>query len=100
MSGLPSCSIQYPSCGACGCHTDYDGDTFYCDDCRLDYGRGEDGETATYRDEEAGPCGTPCDNEWHGPDKIRGGWTYLCQPCALPAGHTSDHWTNCSLVMS
>lgn len=94
MSKLPSCSIQYPSCGACGCETTHDGDSFYCDDCDLDYGQGQDGEQATFRDEDDKPCGEPCDNCWHGP---KAGYTYECAPCALPTGHLSTHWTPCEI---
>lgn len=97
MSHLPACSIQYPSCGACGQDTDHDGDTFYCNDCGLDYGNGEDQTEAEFRDEDAEPCAQACDNYWHGADKIREGWTYDCLPCPLPAGHTSDHWNPCDM---
>jgi hypothetical protein len=87
---LPYCSVQNPSCGACGGDTRHDGDSFYCEDCLLDYGTGEDGETATYLDEEAEPCGNPCDNSWHTK------FDYAeCKPCSLPKGHHSDHWTPC-----
>ena len=24
------------------------------------------------------------------------GWVYECRTCALPTGHTSDCWTNCT----
>lgn len=95
---LPTCSVQYPSCGACHGETQYDGDSFYCEDCCLDYGDGEDSTEATFRDEEAEPCGNPCDNYFHGPHEICEGKGYDCRPCALPDGHTSPHWTNCELV--
>ena len=87
---LPACSIQSPSCGACGEETSHDGDVFYCWPCELDYGDGADGTTATYRSPDTPPCGRPCTNEWHtslGP--------YDCTPCQLPAGHKAAHWTAC-----
>lgn len=96
---LPNCSIQNPSCGACYGETMHDGDSYYCEDCLLDYGDGAETE-ATFRDEEAEACGNPCSNHWHGPDKIRPGTSYECHPCALPAGHTSDHWTPCEVQAS
>ena len=97
MSRLPSCSVQYPSCGACGGDTSHDGDSFYCPDCDLDYGDGEDGTTATYRnDDEA--CGAPCDNTWHAPNAIEAGTSFKCAPCSLPTGHSSFHWTPCEPV--
>ena len=88
---LPSCAVQYPSCGACCGDTEFDGDGFYCDDCGLDYGNGDDGTEATFRDEEQSPCGEPCDNHWHGKDQL----DLTCTPCELPKGHTSMHWTDC-----
>ncbi|MGY2747251.1 hypothetical protein ACVWZ8_004368 [Arthrobacter sp. UYCu723] len=86
---LPRCCIQTPACGACGDDTAHDGDSFYCDDCGLDYGNGDESDPAVFRDEELPPCGEACDNNWH----IKFGLT--CTPCELPAGHTSDHWTDC-----
>ena len=88
---LPHCESQYPACGACGDETCHDGGTFYCDECGLDYGDGEDGTVATYRDETAPPCDEPCTNDWHGSRDLG---PYECIPCALPKGHTSRHWTD------
>lgn len=100
MSDLPTCTIQSPACGACGLETHHDGDSFYCDDCGLDYGNGDESGPATFRDEEAQPCGEPCDNFWHKDDNLGKGWTFACTPCPLPKGHTSDHWTNCKVARS
>jgi len=91
MSGLPCCSIEFPSCGACGGSTSHDGDSFYCEDCGLDYGSGDDGEEATFRDEEEPACGKACDNSWHPTLGLS------CEPCKLPASHKSDCWTDCKL---
>lgn len=88
---LPVCAVQYPSCGACGGETEHDGDSFYCDDCQLDYGNGDDGNEAQFRDEEILPCGKPCDNTWHGPKHF----DLECTPCRLPATHTDMCWTDC-----
>lgn len=96
---LPNCRVQNPSCGACGRETRHDGESFYCEDCCLDYGDGEDHTEATFRDEESEPCAAACDNYWHGPHKIRYGEGYDCSPCALPKDHTSLHWTNCQVVI-
>lgn len=98
---LPGCSVSHPACGACGKETDHDGDSFYCDECNLDYGDGGEDSTPTYRDEEAEPCAEPCDNTWHHkPGAIRPEWSYACAPCSLPEGHTSDHWTPCEILVS
>ena len=94
---LPYCSIQNPACGACGSETSHDGDSFYCEPCGLDYGDGSE-TRATYRDEDAEPCGHPCSNYWHGPDLITPGWSFLCVPCPLPASHDNGHWHDCTLV--
>ena len=92
---LPAAEPQNPSCGACRCETTFD-DGFACFDCGLIF----DGDylDASYIDEDAEPCGHPCGNYWHGPDLIKPGWSYACHPCALPTGHTSDHWTPCEPV--
>lgn len=95
---LPRCSIQYPSCGACGDDTSFDGESIVCDPCGLNYGTGEDDTEAEYLDyDDATPCAEPCANRWHEPGRIRDGFEYACQPCALPSGHTSDHWTTCTI---
>ena len=88
---LPTCTVQYPSCGACGGDTDYDGDSFYCEGCQLDYGDGEDGTVATFLDEGTPACGKPCTNEWHRTVTPRD-----CRPCQLPNTHTGHHWTGCT----
>lgn len=94
---LPVCSVQHPSCGACGLETRFDDGIFYCDDCGLNYGDGEDQTEAEFADEDAEPCAQACDNRWHQEGMISKDWTYDCQPCPLPAGHTSDHWTPCDM---
>ena len=92
MSGeLPGCIVQYPACGCCGSDTEHDGDSFYCDDCGLDFGRGDESEPAEFRDEEEQACGKACDNSWHPSLGL------TCGPCLLPASHTSDCWTGCKL---
>ena len=88
---LPSCAVQYPSCGACGIDTSHDGDSFYCEDCDLDYGNGDDGNEASFRDEEQPPCAKPCDNTWHRSKHF----DLACEPCKLPEGHRSMCWTDC-----
>lgn len=93
---LPTCRVQHPSCGACGLETRFD-EVFYCEECQLNYGDGEDFNEAVFLDDEAAPCSTACDNSWHGPHKIKDGWLYQCIPCPLPAGHHSDHWNPCDL---
>ena len=95
MSGLPRCGFQYPSCGACGAETDHDGDSFYCDPCGLDYGYGVDGAEAVFLVEDTPPCGKPCSDTWHRASSSLGA-RYECRACALPAGHRSPCWTNCT----
>lgn len=91
MSGeeLPFCTVQHPMCGACEMDTDHDGESFYCEDCGLDYGDGDDYTPATFRDADRDPCGKACANPWH---KSFG---MLCETCKLPQGHASMCWTNC-----
>lgn len=88
---LPKCAVQHPACGACGDDTEHDGDSFYCDGCDLDYGNGDDGNEAQFRDEELPECGKPCDNGWHDAEHL----DLECTPCKLPAGHRNWHWTDC-----
>lgn len=91
---LPSVYVQHPHCGACYQETDWDGDTFYCDRCGLDYADGREDVPATYRDPEVLPCAKPCDSTWHKPS---GEWD--CRTCSLPTGHQSDCWCDCQVVM-
>ena len=93
---LPKCSISYPTCGACYGETSHDGDSFYCDDCDLDYGSGDDGEEAAFRDEECAPCGKPCADKFHG-EEYDTQYKYTCHPCSLPETHAGDCWTSCKL---
>ncbi|KIU17891.1 hypothetical protein [Mycolicibacterium llatzerense] len=92
-TALPDAELQYPVCGACGADTDYDGDTFSCDDCQLQFDR--DDLTASFLDEDAAVCGAACDNKWHGANMIKPGVRFECGTCLLPSGHKSDHWTHC-----
>ena len=89
---LPTCSFHHPTCGACGTETDYDGDSYFCDLCDLDYGDGTDDTTATYYTPDAKPCGARCRNPWHGSPSLG---PYDCTPCQLPAGHKAAHWSAC-----
>lgn len=100
MRGLPYCTTQNPACGACGLDTTLDDDRFICDECGLNYGAGDGYGRAEFLNEEAQVCGAACSNDWHGDGKIRREWSYNCHPCRLPEGHTSDHWTDCDLVVA
>ena len=83
-TALPVCHVNSPICGSCYHETDHDGDSFYCEPCGLDYGNGEDGTVATYRDDDAKPCG-----------KMYSGLGSLVRAyasCPLPKGHLSEHW--------
>jgi hypothetical protein len=95
MSNLPPAEPQNPSCGACGAETDFDGDSFVCQECQLSFDPND--LTAEYLDPETAPCSYACDNFWHLPGQatVHG---FDCEPCALPAGHTSLHWTACEAV--
>lgn len=90
---LPSAEAQHPACGACGNETRYDGDRFICEDCQL--GFSTDDFHAFYLDPEDEPCGKPCENWWHGDNRITPGHGYDCGTCRLPADHTSLCWRNC-----
>lgn len=100
--GMPSCRMQYPLCGACDEETTHDGDSLICDPCRLDYGTGEDGTTASYSfsyDDDPQPCGAACAEEYHADSYRSKGslYVYVCVTCVLPAGHTSDHYAPCGM---
>ena len=66
-----------------------------CDDCGLSYDRHM---VASYVDDDARPCAKSCTASWHRPDSLTAtpGLVYECRTCALPTGHTSDCWTNCT----
>jgi len=95
---LPSCSYNYPSCGSCYGDLRYEDTSFYCEECQLDYGDGDDETQATFIDPEAKPCGKPCSNYWHGDHKLGKGYGYECGKCELPEGHTSECWTQCTPI--
>ena len=93
---LPDAEPQPPACGCCGGDTDcYDVDDYRCDDCGLSYDRHM---VASYVDDDARPCAKSCTASWHRPDSLTAtpGWVYECRTCALPTGHTSECWTNCT----
>lgn len=96
MSELPAATQQNPACGACRGETRDEGDQFVCDDCQLAY------DTIllepSFIDPTAKVCGAPCDNSWHGDNKIRAGIGYRCGTCRLPEGHSPLHWTGCEQV--
>lgn len=93
MSALPDAVVQNPACGACNGETSFEGEAFTCEDCRLYFHA--DNFSASFIDADAKPCGSPCDNGWHGDHKIRQGTGYDCGTCQLPAGHDSQCWTGC-----
>jgi len=94
MNALPNAVPQHPACGCCGSEISSDGDTFWCEDCRLAFNRDAD-FSASFLDDRDEPCGAPCDNYWHGDRKIKLGLGFDCGSCKLPTGHTSPHWTSC-----
>jgi hypothetical protein len=94
MSALPDAVVQTPACGACYDDTTWD-EGWVCEDCQLYFEEGS--LTASFLDPEAEPCGRPCDNYWHGDNKVRLGLGFDCSPCKLPAGHTSLHWNGCDV---
>lgn len=91
---LPVAVPQNPACGACGTELRFGSDgSLVCEQCLLRY---DDVLTASYMDPDAKPCGAPCDNWWHGDDRIKKGWRFNCRPCQLPAGHVKGLcWTGC-----
>jgi hypothetical protein len=90
---LPNAVPQNPACGSCSGETRWEDSGFYCEDCGL-YFRADD-MSASFLDPNAQPCGAPCDNYWHGDNKIKTGRRFDCYPCQLPVGHSSLHWTGC-----
>jgi hypothetical protein len=87
---LPTCKVQNPACGACGMDTDFDGDSFACYDCGLNYFEGDDYTEAEFL-EEVSACGVECSNGWHKTPSF----DLACEPCKLPKGHKSMCWTDC-----
>lgn len=104
MSGLPEAIHRYPDCGVCYGELEHDGDSFYCDDCGLDYGDGGVG-APTFRDEDDEPCGSeskdPLRVKVMPPTTARGPRLYRFTEgaCLLPAGHKPGlghyHASNC-----
>lgn len=99
-SSLPGCIMRYPDCGACHNELAHDGESFYCDRCKLDYGRGDEDEPATFRDEEDEPCGAPSPRPYRTKTMEPAGrtrehrelWSFTEYPCNLPAGHNTDDY--------
>ena len=96
---LPRAELQYPLCGACSGETWHNGDSLVCDDCQLRFNPVH--LEASYIDEDAEPCGEPCTNDWHGPNRIKDRYEFECAPCALPDTHEGgdlSHWRPCRMV--
>lgn len=98
---IPNAVRQDPLCGCCSGEMYLYGDVFICEDCQLQFD--PDTLEASYLDQDAGPCGDPCTNHWHGPSQIKLGYEFVCAPCALPAGHDDragapHHWRPCDMV--
>lgn len=92
-SVMPICEAV-PTCGACGDETDWDGDSFVCYTCGLDYGDGKDGTPASYIDPSARRCGRPCGRKWH-KQLVQ---ISTCGTCVLPNGHGDECYTDCQVV--
>lgn len=93
---LPDATPQNPACGACSSETYCDGDAFICDDCQLEYDIYD--MSASFLNPDAPVCEHPCDNTWHGDNKIKQGRGFRCGTCRLPEGHRSLHWHGCKAV--
>lgn len=78
----------------CGDETDWDGDSFVCYTCGLNYGDGKDGTPASYIDPFARRCGRPCGQKWH---KVLVQIS-TCGTCVLPNGHGHGCYTDCRVV--
>lgn len=81
ISAVPSA----PACDACGGETTSEDVDWTCQDCGI-YWDPEDLSTAHYLDDTTPACGESCPGTHYTGD---GRWTWTCQPCNLPAGHTS-----------
>ena len=95
-TNLPDAQWQAPACGACYAETNTEDGDYVCYSCGLLFD--EQTLEARYHDDGAEPCGAPCENTWHGPERIKAGWTHACNPCALPEGHESRCWTGCDFA--
>lgn len=94
---LPAAEWQEPLCGVCGEETTSEGSLFVCYDCGLSFEPERD-LAAEFIDSETAVCAAPCDNKWHGDNKITFGFGFQCFPCALPAGHSGVHWSGCTPI--
>ncbi|QDG87135.1 hypothetical protein [Pseudarthrobacter sp. NIBRBAC000502770] len=99
---LPTIRVSI-DCGSCGDSLEHDCDQYVCRDCGLCWATNDvfDDSPATYLDEEAQPCSAPSkDTETvqvkpfrtvNGVVEVWRTWRHVYAPCALPAGHMSDH---------
>lgn len=87
---LPQLVVPLPECGHCGEEVHMDGDSAWCENCRVAWERIYDGDVSepdTDREATGGSC-------WIVEDPIGGaavGMTLVFGPCILPSGHDSDH---------
>lgn len=93
-SVMPTCDTSAPTCGACDDETEWDGNSFACYTCGLNYGDGKDGTPASYIDPSARRCGQPCSRKWHKLPTL----TTTCGTCVLPNGHGEGCYTDCRVV--
>lgn len=84
------------SCQHCLGELDHDGDNYTCANCRVYFS--ESTTEAYYLDDDAAPCAqpypypTPVHDHYvdrHGTDRA---YVRHDFPCALPSGHTSEHY--------
>ncbi|HJR88955.1 MAG TPA: hypothetical protein VJ782_02215 [Aeromicrobium sp.] len=93
---LPPLHIPYPQCGHCGEDVDIDDGVAWCQGCRIQWDRIDDGREATPDPNREGtdvPCSIVVGKQ-DPPHYDKRGYHYEPQPpkpCILPSGHEGDH---------
>lgn len=86
---LPHLVVPAPQCGHCGDDVQMDGDSAWCENCRVAWDRIFDGDTS-----EADPdCEESTEVRCEIVDKPTAGpgMTLVFGPCILPSGHEGEH---------
>lgn len=89
MPELPQLVVPAPECGHCGNDVQMDGDSAWCENCRVAWDRIFDGDVS----EPDPDCEESTDVRCEIVDKpIAGpGMTLIHGPCILPSGHEGEH---------
>lgn len=88
-ASMPRLEFSAPSCSHCGTDVQMDDGVAWCEPCRVQWDRIEDG-AASRPDPDAEGSDVPCEIK---PQPIDSGtgWSLFRGPCILPSGHEGDH---------